>query len=588
MKQFARVLLLLLIIAPVAGCGGGGGDGDDTTTAPGDLPPNAPAPDGPMVDNQSLYTHPGNDLLEMYVTIWPDDNPETEEDRDCPFLVQDGVGTTLADVHQDLDPDDNCNPELDVVVEMAGLRDSAGAVNADLRIRGATSRYAPQKSYRIQFKRDPGDLWRGQRTLFLQKHPWDLSRLRSKLSFDLMIDIPHITSLRTQFTRLWVDQKDGNGFVDFGMYTLTEKPGSHFLVDHGLDPNGTLYKAEFFEWERYAHALKLESDPTYDRDLFEMFLDIKEGDGNHAPLLEMLDAVNDESNDFSQVFATYFNQDNYLTWLACNLLFDNTDTNAQNFFLYRHSAGRKFYFLPWDYDGAWDFYGQPIQQANSGESRWQEGLGNWWVGKLHQRFFKQPGAVDLLTARLQQIKSTYVTEARVDALLTSYLATARPRIEAAPDVFYVPALDNATIPAIMAEWDAEIARIPALIEAKYQEYLDTLERPMPVYMGSSVGATDVFFFWDESFDLQGDGITYDFQLATTPTFEPANLVTQGLGLTDTDFQVPLAVLPAGTYYYRVVMRDTKAPSTNWQLAFDSYYDAGSDTVHHGVIQLVIP
>lgn len=582
--------LVLLVVLCSTGCGGGSGTPGDAL--PGALPPPTP-PEGPattnLVEDQSVYSHPGIDLVDMYVTIRPADNLEVDEDTDCPFVNNsDGLGTTLADVHQDLDGSDNCKPELNVVLDVAGLVDAGGAANAEMRIRGSSSRFAQQKSYRIKLNsKQAADHWRGQRTLQLNKQPYDLTRLRNKLSFDLFIDIPHMTSLRTQFVRLFVDQQDGNGFVDFGMYTQVEKLDDYCLASHGLDPAGTVYKTEFFEFERYENMLKLESDPTFDVEAFESILEIKEGSGDHAPLLAMLDAVNDETNDFAQVFSTYFNQQNYLTWLACNILFDNLDTNSQNFFLYRRDDASVFYFMPWDYDGAWDFWGQPKQLGVDGPARWNEGLANWWNGKLHQRFFKQPGAAALLTAKMQEIRSNYATAVQVQALLDSYAATADAELSHAPDLWDLPALDDSTQLSITTERVSEVARLAGLIESSYQQYVDTLERPMPVYMGANIDGPDVRFTWEASFDLQGDPITYDFVLSTTPTFEPGNTVTQGMNLTGTSFQVPLAVLPAGEYFYRVVIRDTKSPSTNWQIPFETYFDA-TDKAFHGVARLLIP
>ena len=242
--RILRILPLLL-----AACGGGGA-ADPGNPFLGDI-----------VDNPQMYADPGTNIVDVYVTIWPADNPESEEDQDCDFINHaDGIGTTLDHVDQDVDPFDSCKPELNVRMQIAGLVDGGDAPNAEMRLRGKSTRFAAQKSYRLKINRKDADgLWRGQR------------------------------------------------------------------------------------------VLKLESDPTFDDDEFESILDIEEGD-DHTVLLEMLDALNDPSSDFDEVFATYFNEQNYLIWLACNILFGNLDTNSQNFFLYRPSESRVFYFMPWDYD----------------------------------------------------------------------------------------------------------------------------------------------------------------------------------------------------------------------------------------------
>jgi len=571
-RALSRSTLIALLLA---GCGGGGGSTERSADT--------------LLDNQALYDTPGTDLIEMYVTIWPEDNPESEEDVDCPFVnTTDGIGTTLDDVNQDVINGDDCKPELNVHLQVAGIPDAGGVANAAMRLRGHSTRFADQKSYRIKLKsKAAGDQWRGQRVFNLNKHPYDLTRLRNKLCFDLFSQIPHMTSLRTQFVRLYVDQRDGNGFVDYGLFTHVEKVDDTFLAAHGLDPAGSLYKAEFFEFERYEDSLKLESDPTFNKDAFERILEIEEG-SDHAPLLAMLDAVNDEDTDFDEMLSTYFNRDNYLTWLACNILFNNLDTNSQNFFLYRRSDATIFYFLGWDYDGAFDFYGQPDQVLQESLGRWQRSIANWWGVTLHRRFLKQPGSIAALSARMREIRDSHASESRIRALIDSYGPTVQPCVAQSPDLDFLPVFDDASVATMLAEYDAEAARLPGLVAANYQKFLDTLERPMPVYMSDTVDGADIEFRWDASFDLQSDGLTYDFELSTSPTFEPGDRVTQGLGLTNTTtYRYPLASLPAGTYYYRVIIRDTKNPSENWQIAFDEYWDEYGDKSYFGVRKMVI-
>jgi len=560
----------------LAACGGGGGGAPEQ-------------PQGILQDNQDLYDDPGTAIVEMYVTIWPEDNPESEEDADCSFVnTTDGIGTTLDDVNQDVINGDDCKPEANVHLQVAGVPSAAGVANAELRLRGHSTRYAEQKSYRIKIKsKDAADHWRGQRVINLNKHPYDLTRMRNKLCFDLFSQIPHMTSLRTQFVRLHIDERDGNGFVDYGLFTHVEKVDGYFLASHGLDPLASVYKAEFFEFDRYAEYLKLETDPTFDADAFEQILEIEEGT-DHAPLLAMLDALNDEGNDFDAVFAQYFNRDNYLTWLACNILFDNLDTNSQNFFLYRPMDSDTFYFLGWDYDGAFDFYGQPNQSENETVGRWQRSVANWWNTALHRRFLKQPGAVDALTAKMREIRDNYATAQRIQALVDSYKPTVRPRVALDPDLEFLPVLDDLSALTKLAGFDTECARLAAQVAAHYQNFVDTVERPMPVYMSDTVDGADIEFRWDASYDLQGDGLTYDFQLSSTPDFEPGDIIAQSLGLVNTvTHRVPTASLPAGTYYYRVIIRDTKNPAQNWQIPFDSYWDEAEDKTYFGVRRMVI-
>src|SRR5690606_33747335 len=176
-----------------------------------------------------------------------------------------------------------------------------------------------------------------QQRLNLNKHIDDMSRIRNKLSFDLMETIPDTTSLRTQFVQLYVkDLSNGEKdapYQDYGLYTHVEQPNKKFLKAHMLDPNGYLYKTKFFEFFRYPDQVKSTSDSNYDVTKFEEIFEI-EGREEHDKLIEMLDAVNDYSIPIDETVEKYFDVDNFLTWTAMNILMDNMDTNSQNYFLY--------------------------------------------------------------------------------------------------------------------------------------------------------------------------------------------------------------------------------------------------------------
>ena len=52
--------------------------------------------------------------------------------------------------------------------------------NATIQIRGASTTTLPQKSYKIEL-RDRAGTWRGQSTIALNKHAFDIGRMRNKL-----------------------------------------------------------------------------------------------------------------------------------------------------------------------------------------------------------------------------------------------------------------------------------------------------------------------------------------------------------------------------------------------------------------------
>jgi hypothetical protein len=132
-------------------------------------------------ENRRIYSfEKKNDLIYLYVTVMPptDESPAKFEE-----------------VQNDIEYRDDIRPEVKVICQLGdksgpragdlgfGLKDS----NAEMRIRGRSTRQAGQKSFKITLDRKAG-LWNGQREFNLNKHFFDDTRFRNKLSFDMIIE----------------------------------------------------------------------------------------------------------------------------------------------------------------------------------------------------------------------------------------------------------------------------------------------------------------------------------------------------------------------------------------------------------------
>lgn len=532
-RKILLTIIVLLCFTLVA-CGGSSQPGQSVS------------PD--LVDNASVYLN--------------------DEDGSVRFLyvtVKQGGKYTFDDVEADIHRDDDFEPLVEVLLQEGSSKGPAAgywghgfnAANATIEIRGFTARIARQKSFKIRLNREV-DLWNGFRTIDLNKHSLDLTRVRNKLSFDYFEIIPHMNSLRTQFVNLHVKDLTGavpdQDFVDYGLFTLVEQPNRLFLRTRGLDINGHLYKAEFFEFREYPGHLRNSDDPDYDQNTFEEILDIR-GNEDHGKLLAMLADVNNYDLDINDIVDKHFNRNNYLTWLAVNILFDNIDTNAQNFFLYSPSDIDTWYFLPWDYDGTW---GRPEQKGRDRAEiapPWQRGISTYWAVVLHQRFFQDPNNLQALIAKMESLLATTITPDRTTGFLNSYYPVVSEFVAKPPDV-------RLTGGATFAEFETEFWRIVDEPEKNLIAFHEALENPMPVFLDvpASEGGKLVFR-WSESYDFQGDRITYDLQISRAPEF--SSIVYERRGLTGTEVIVePLA---AGDYYWRVIIYDEQG---NEQMAFD--------------------
>ncbi|WP_102346665.1 CotH kinase family protein [Bacillus sp. Marseille-P3661] len=466
------------------------------------------------------------------------------------------------------------SPQLAVILEegdetgpkAGALGYGSSQANATISIRGASSRIAAQKSYKIKL-RDSAGLWNGQQVLNLNKHISDQTRVKNKLSFDYFRLFPDLPSLRTNFVHLHVKDltkmPPDNSFKSMGLFTHIEQVNKRYLAAHGLNPYGNLYKIESFEFFRYPEQLKVVDDPGYDVSQFERIMEIK-GDNDHTELLKMLDAVNDLTKNINDVVSEYFERDNYLTWLAVNFIFGNVDTLSQNYYLYRPLNSTKWYFIPWDYDKAWDWH------EYKSVPQWQMGLSRYWGNVLHRRFLRDPANIVALQQKIEQLNQI-VTEEQTKEYLDSYYTTIKPIIEIQPDVTYLPVET-----AAFDERYYQLVKQPA---ENIQTFNKLLEYPTPIFLQAIIEDEIIRFSWDLSFDFQGDDLDYSLQISTDPDF--TEIIYEKKSLQQTNFE--MQNLEVGRYFWRVLVSDSKG---HVQIPFEIYIDQ-DENYYWGLKELVI-
>jgi spore coat protein H len=444
--------------------------------------------------------------------------------------------------------------------------------NATIQVRGASSSLSAQKSYKIELRNRAGE-WRGQRTIALNKHVWDLTRARNKLSFDLLKEIPNMVSLRTQFVHLFIKDETSTppseGFVDYGLFTQVEQPNRRYLRSRLLDGDGQFYKPTFFEFHRYSDQIRLADDPLYDLNAFSSILEIK-GSNDHTKLIQMLEDLNNYNLPIEQSFEKYFNAENYFTWLAFNILAGNIDTQSQNFYLYSPKNGEQWFFIPWDYDGS--FYRQ--QRDHFGRSPyeyWEYGISNYWGSVLHNRVLRVDHYRDRLTEKIEELYS-YLTPERLENMLNIYKPVVEPFISRMPDLYYFP--------LSIEEFDLQYSLIPTEIEYNYELYYESLDNPMPFFLGTPrIIPGGISLNWDESYDFDAQDIQYEITISKDWEFRDVVFTTSITNIT----YVEINMLDSGTYFWRVTATNEDEKT---QFPFDYYKDA-EGLIHPGMKYLYI-
>ncbi|MCT4598330.1 MAG: CotH kinase family protein [Vallitalea sp.] len=423
--------------------------------------------------------------------------------------------------------------------------------NATIQLKGKVSNKSVQKSYKIKLY-DKTGLWRNQNIINLNKDYNDYLRIRNKLSFDYYKIIPSITSFRTRFVRLYVKDKFSNSsndeFIDYGLYTQIEQPNKLFLKNHGLDPNGHLYKAEDFKFFLNDQYIKDKKDIDYSKKEFERVLEIR-GNNNHTKLIEMLQAVNDMNRDINEVIDIYFDKENYLTWIGTNILFDNYKTNNSNFLLYSPVNSSKWYFMPWDYDKAWGI--------DEDRASWEKGLAIYFDNKLHQRFFQKDGNIEALNKKIEEL-SKIITKEQTKSFIDRYYNILLSNITKLPDIKYLP--------ITIKELNHQLEKLPDVTSLNKNYYSTLIENPMPFYLHEPKYVESKWVFdWDSSYDIQGDKVSYTFEISRDKYFNDIYMVVNDIS----ESECEVSDLDRGVYYFRVRARDSK---DNLQIGYDVYRD----------------
>ncbi len=472
--------------------------------------------------------------------------------------VDDDSGCTLADVIADIDGDDDFTVDIPIHFQGEDLPDDGSITNAELRQRGGFTRLAPQKSFRIKLD-SKEELWRNERRLQLNKMPYDTSRIRNKMSFDLMSTIPHLPSLRTQFVNLWID--DGQGPEDYGLFTHTEYVGKEYLVNRERDTDDKSYKIEefVFSLEDLEYMALDEDGEPLDDDRFESRLDIKSGD-DHRKLLEMVAAVNDKTRTFESVLAQYFDENNVLAWVTVNALLHQQDAVTHNFYLYNPVGTDKFYFMPWDYDGTFVTEQPPANNFDHDElmRRLYFGYSKGRASNFLNQYLRIPGIHQKILAKAAELRNNQLMDSTISEMAARYASVVSPYAGKSPD------FDNNT------SYSESNSQDFANFVAQCHQALIDFGIPLPPkFRSPKFDDTGVLFRWEAAHDMNGNTITYDIEIASSPEFNSDDRI---LLLTDipeesrSGYKVDFSQLGSGTRYARLVARVVTDPENFWQIA----------------------
>jgi len=509
---------------------------------------------GAIIDTESWYSDANNDVITVNIT-----NPIPNEYYCSPGNDQAASSRPclIEDLNLDTDAWDTYQPILHVKMSTDTFNVSGSVMNATLNLKGGYTRFATLKSYTLKLDSEI-DLFMKQRKFSLTKSESDRSRLRNKLAFDLFRIIPNISSLKVQFLHVFINN------VDYGLFNHVESIRKEYLTNRGWNKDDKLYNIENFFF-RNNEALKLNAfGEPLDPVAFSKVIEIKNGK-NHSKLIGMINAVT-TTTDIDAVIAKYFNRDNYITWLAINLVLNNKDTIQHNFYLYNPIYSDKFYILPWDYDGAWS------EEQYLGKNEY--GISVWWKSELPKKFLSVAKNRNDVYAMAESLRAEYITDTFIQTKITEYENSVRPFASVLPDS--IQNSDDA--------WLNDSKRLWNSLPANIALYKSVIGHPMPFGNAATYENAILNINWDASIDLEGDPIVYDLKVSTDANLsnDATNIINlSNLEATSYSQNINLA---QGLYYIQVISREKNNPQ-NYQVSYEQV--TVNDVNLYGVLEFEV-
>lgn len=445
--------------------------------------------------------------------------------------------------------------------------------NAVVRLQGANASKRQQKSYRVSIKDGKGSL-DGMKTVVLSKSFADPLRIINKLCYELLEDIPSLLSTRTRLVHLYVKDTTSSAdalYQDYGLYTMIEPINKTYLKNRHLDDDGTLYKANNFDFARHEDIITLATSSQFREGAFESLLESK-GSNDHSKLLAMLKAVNDPDIPIQEVIDTCFDRGNLFNWLAFNILTGNKDASTENYYLYSPTGSDRFYFISWDNDGAFRADYEELR-APGQSAAWDAGIFSFYDNVLFARLLEDDACISSLSAAVDTLYETYLTEPTVSSAVSRLTALAEDHIYSLPDKTFA----RVTRP----QYDTLAAGIHEQIVRNYYAYYDSLELPAPFHICEPETQADgsLRLFWEDA--ARGKAVTYSVMLDDSWDFETPLLSKSGLSATEW----VIDHLPVGQYFLSVTAQTDDGKS---QIAYETYSTEVKTTVYGVLCFYVLP
>ncbi|WP_224369896.1 CotH kinase family protein [Hyalangium versicolor] len=316
-------------------------------------------------------------------------------------------------------------PEQDAVFKANGI-----SYNVKIRLRGASARTFPKKSWNVSFAK--GVRFEGRTSLNLVAEYADATLLAEKIAYDVLAAM-RVPAPNTKFVRVLVNGVYQGPFLDI------EQVGKPFLEAHGFaDDDGSIYRcgwkdSEFKTW-------KVPYQGNWVKKTNE--------DKPSTELTEVLDIINHTPEP--QLPATLA-QHLELEWLLRSMVMDALMSNdyvedSESYFIH-DKVTQRWTYVPWDLnnvDARW-WYPIPADQAwpTIRHPLFPFTLTDAWTQKMYDRRKVETGSYPGYLPVFSNLGTRVVLNPELRARLVAYLNKAL-------DEFFKPEVMNPYIDALHA------------------------------------------------------------------------------------------------------------------------------------------
>ncbi len=183
----------------------------------------------------------------------------------------------------------------------------------------------------------------GFKQLNLNNNYDDESLMREKVGADLFRQFG-LAAANTSFCVVYVDY--GSGSQYFGVYTLVEEVDNTVINTQFNDGSGNLYKPD-------GDAASFAAN-TFDTD--EMEIKTNEDTATYADVRSLYNVLHrttrtSDTEAWKSELESILDVDNFLKWLAANIVIQNWDTYGNmthNYYLYNNPVNSLLTWIPWD------------------------------------------------------------------------------------------------------------------------------------------------------------------------------------------------------------------------------------------------